>query len=168
LQTQLAQMATNHGARILQINEQAVAERKALEEAFKLQMAEFGYHSKAWLEEQAKLQNDSRGLFLRWYAGQLTEAEQGAQGYGRPTKYGPSTPTPYADGGPVTSTGLALLHRGEYVVPAGKNGAWPQGAGGGVALTLAAGSIVVNESSRPGQTAMEIRAALVALIQEAA
>jgi hypothetical protein len=51
--------------------------------------------------------------------------------------------TGFATGGPVTRTGLALVHQGEYVVP--KGGALATGTGGGMTVNLTVNGWVGND-----------------------
>ncbi len=158
---QLAQMDVEHQARLTQIGEQAAAERARTNEEFNKALEEVGLRNERWFKEQQKLEEEAIKSFRRvWEAINAKPGSgidtSGAIG-GRPG----FVPTPFAAGGPVLRSGLALLHAGEFVMPAARGGN-TRGP-----LTLNA-SIVVNESSRPEQTGEEIRAALISLLREAA
>lgn len=156
---QLAQMDTQHQLRLEQNSTQAAEERTREQEEFNKQLEAQGLHNEAWLKAQKKQEEDSLKLFDEWWKAINQRFGGGIPNSGDAGR--PAVPTPFALGGPVLSTGLALLHRGEYVMPAARGS-------GGRAMSLTVGSIVVNESSRPGGTAAEIRQMLIELVSEAA
>lgn len=176
-QTQLTQMDTAHGQRLEQIDRHAADERERLDTAFAAQMTQLGEHNAAWLIRQKELQDSALKLFDTGFWAEINKrlgstATITGPGEGGGTTIGgrrtPTTYQPFAEGGPVLSTGLALLHRGEFVMPAPSAQRGWAGASGGRSLNVQAGAITVNESQRPGQTAMEIREMLISLLEEAA
>lgn len=164
-QAQLEQMAVEHQNRLEQIAQQGAEERAALQEQFNQALADAGLRNERWLKEQEKAKDEAMKLFEEFWRSITQRMGGGVNTRGDAGRPGFAAPTAFAQGGPVLSGGLALLHAGEFVMPAPA----VRGASGGGSgpLTLNA-SIVINESARPGQTAAEIRQMLIDLVREAA
>lgn len=165
---QLAQMEQAHQDRLIQIDRHAAAERTALDDAFENQLADLKLYNADYLEEQKRLQDAATELFREMWGDWVETMEEARRAVPPPPGGERGLPDPFErpeqfqDGGLVTRTGLALVHAGEYVVPA--HAARDGGMGRSLSLTLGPGSIVVNEASRPGQTAAEVEEALIGIL----
>jgi hypothetical protein len=162
---QMAQMATAQAERMAAISEQEASEKKALEEKFLADMEAEGLHNEQWLKIQAERQKESLKLFDEFWKelnkrfaiqGPKTEAETPA----------PAFPSSFADGGWVQRGGMARVHAGEFVVPAGQ----ARAMAGGMARNVTIGDI--NVYGVAGQSADGLAAAvrreLMAALEEAA
>lgn len=129
-QHQLDQEAQNQAERLQQISRQAAEQRQALDDEHAKQMAALGLFNTAWstsqqtaqakaLEEWDKYWNGKGG----WLDTQQKAMQRAADlGLGLVAP-GPAPKVPqrtYQSGGWVTETGMALVHSGEYVVPASR------------------------------------------------
>ncbi len=161
---QLAQMAQAQAERMAQIDEQAACEKKSLEEAFLAQMELLGIHNENWLKIQAEQQKASLKLWEEFWKeinksltpqGPKTEAESQATAF----------PKSFADGGWVQRSGMARVHAGELVIPAGAARAYA----GGMARNVTIGDIVVHGAVGQSEQALAaaVRRELMAALEEA-
>lgn len=103
-QQQLAQMDAAHAERLTQIDRQERANLKAWEDAHAKELAELGLFHQEW----KKIQDTQQELALKKWDEWWEEFKK---------RFDPNDEDPgYADGGPVKSTGAALVHAGEYVL----------------------------------------------------
>lgn len=112
-QRQLTELDAQHQRRLTQISQNAVAERQELEAAFQERLAELGIHNAAWLELQQQREADSLEMFGDYLDTWNRMARE------RLLAQDPeSDPFPggYQHGGPVSRTGRALVHAGEFVL----------------------------------------------------
>ena len=162
---QLAQMATAQAERMASIAEQEAREKKSLEEKFLAEMEAEGIHNENWLKIQAERSKASLKLWEDFWKeiekkfapqGPKTEAEAQATAW----------PQSFADGGWVQRGGMARVHSGEFVVPAGQ----ARAMAGGMARNISIGDINVYGS--PGMStdglAAAVRRELMAALEEAA
>lgn len=162
---QLAQMATAQAERMAQISTQAAQEKAALDERFMAELEAVGVHNEQYLSIQKAKQDASLKLFEDWFdeinkkfapQGPKTEAEAQATAW----------PKSFADGGWVRRGGMARVHAGEFVVPAGQ----ARAMAGGMARNVTIGDI--NVYGAPGMStdglAQAVRRELMAALEEAA
>lgn len=128
---QLADMDAAHAERLAQINRQAAEERQAHHDAFQQQMADLGVQNEAWKALQDAKEKASLESFDEWWE----EINKRFRFQGPdPAHAQPATPAfppfleGYAKGGLVPRTEPALVHRGEYIIPAAQVAALMQPA----------------------------------------
>lgn len=141
---QLTDMDTQNAKRTERAQKQYAQELADLEDSFRSQLSDGGIFGDAWLKNQDAWQAESLKrfyLFFQDIANGLTPASQAPDPNNPLIPKNPKYYTPFATGGFVKSTGLALLHKNETVVPAGK------GPGGsGKSIHFAANSINIHPS----------------------
>lgn len=112
-QEQLQEMAEAHSLRVQQIQQHAADERQELEEAFLDRLDQLGLHNDDWLEVQEKGQAASLRSFEDWWEEIDRKFRDTPSGGGEvPQRAIPA----FQSGGLMPTTGLAYLHRGEYVL----------------------------------------------------
>ena len=175
-QNQLDEMALAHRDRMVQITAQALAERQELDREFIKRLAKLGLFHTSWMTLQEQWQQRSLESFRKFWEKVKEEADKALQPR---LPHVPGPIQPFQAGGAVGHTGLALLHRGEQVLNEGTSnmlrrllgGSFNQQqlvsamGGSNISLVLGPGSIVVNESSRPGMTGLEIEAAFLNIVR---
>jgi hypothetical protein len=179
---QLREMDNQQWQRLNQIRQHGWEEREQLDYEFQEQLTQLGLHQDDWLEAQEQGQDESLAAFQAWWD-QMAAVAGGDGGAGT----GGDEPS-YQAGGPVTSTGLAMLHgtqsRPEYVLSADTTrllqgalgGSFTQrqlvgavagaGAGGGTSITIQPGAFNIPIHGAPGQSATEIGAEVQRQLEE--
>jgi hypothetical protein len=185
----LSRMAEDQQQRLAQMDAAAARERAALDATLTAELAKQGDYYAKLLVAQSKHQTESQRLFDEWWEG-IKAAFRGAPagaggGTGGINRGSPIAPQPFAEGGPVNRTGLALIHAGEYVLnpqttaalqamlggfsQSGLVGAL-RGLGGNRSITVAEGAVQV--FGAPGQSEERlgqiVRAEMIAALQAAA
>ena len=164
---QLAEMAAAHGLRMGQLREQALREREQHQLAHEAVMVLLGAADeamKARVLAREKVLTDSYDRY--W-----DHVEKRTNDF--MLKLLETTPRPigggpvegYAKGGPVASTGLALLHAGEYVIPAAQASMM---GGSSMTNSTSMGGVTFNIYAQPGQGPQDIVAAIDAYMQQVA
>ena len=121
-QDQLNELDRQHAARLEQIKLQAEEDTKAIEDALGADLAAMGVYIKGYAEimkQRDKLIEDWFDKVIERIEDELEERK--ASTYSYDPRLGPQIPHSYAKGGIVPNTGLAYLHAGEYVIPAGSD-----------------------------------------------
>lgn len=163
-QTQLAQMATAQAERMAQISTQAAREKAALDESFQQQLSDLGIHNEQWLKLQQAKQDASIKLFDAWW--EAVNKRFAVQGPQTKAETPSAWPQSFADGGWVQRSGMAMVHAGEFVVPASQ----ARAMAGGMSRNITIGDIVVHGA--PGMDtnalALAVRREIVAALEEVA
>lgn len=142
---QLGEMDRQHGLRLAQIREQAAEEREQLDAEFKRQMVELEAQIDAWIDEQNRLTDAAIESYNRWFRN-LELRAAGLRGLSDREGSHPSAADPYIDLPlPATATTSSRSTTSNTV-------------------TIEAGAIVVQEATRPGQTAQEVEDALINIL----
>ncbi len=182
---QLEAQAIAHGLRLEQIEKHAADEREQLDTEFEKTLAKEGIKTRAFITEQELRAAAALRIFEDWWK-DLNDVMRetgggGGAGGGAGTNTGTSTTfQQFARGGPVSGTGRALVHAGEFVLNSNVteslraalgNFSQPElvtavaGGGGGVSLTVAPGAIQINEAVRPGDTGQEMEDAFLRIVR---
>lgn len=191
---QLTEQAEAHERRMTQITEQENTEKEERNRLFEEQLAAQGIKTAAFEEaekEREKIAIETFDAFwdhmLNRMSGGFVFADAPDPGDTHRAPSDPTSPTPFAKGGPVSGTTRALLHSGEYVLNPSVaeslramlgNFSQPElvtavagGTAGGnrnTSVRIAPGAIIVNESQRPGMTAREVEGAMLSVIRRIA
>lgn len=179
-QRQLDELDRAHTERIAQINQQQADERRKLDDEFLKQLDQLGIHNDQWLKLQKAQQDAALKSFEDWWKKINDKLKDFAPLSDDPAKFfagfqewiqefskyfelkqqNPNGPG-FANGGPVTHTGYALVHQGEFVL---SNAMLTQMRNpmamttNSSALTIADGAIRIYAA--PGQNAGDIAAAV--------
>lgn len=147
---QLAEMGRAHIARIQQIQDNARKEKVALQEAADAELIRLKLADEATKKRQEAKEKALEELWDKFHghiSKSLGGTAGGGAGGGRPTVPG-QEPLSFASGGPVTATGLALVHRGEFVMPApAMAAASGMGNNNSRSISIAQGAITVYGAS---------------------
>jgi hypothetical protein len=188
-QAELDQMAADHDDRMDEINRQEFEKLEDLKTDFDAEMVEINYQneSRKTAEETFFKKSLERwgDFFDDWL--ELEDAKRKKAFEEKGITLPGLQPTPFQEGGWVGRTGLATVHQGEYVLNPNTTrtlrdmmggqftqaGLLSMAAGGGsnstsksVTVTFHPGAIAINESSRPGMTAVELQKMLVNIFEE--
>lgn len=122
-QDQLAALDDAHQDRLDQIDEQMAEETQRIKDALGEDLAEAGFYIKGMTE----IMNERKKLQEEWFDAMIERMEKEIElnknaGKVHDPRTSPERIPGFASGGVVSQTGLAYLHAGEYVIPAGNNG----------------------------------------------
>lgn len=149
---QLIEMDRAHQERISQITRHAEDERRQLDEEAKEALIELGTHNQAWLKEQAKKEEELEKLWDKFWGHvnkRLTMSPMPSGGGSLPTT--PGMIPGFASGGIVPRDMLALVHRGEHIIPATQ-----AAMGGGMGGATNMSGMTFNIYGAPGQSPDDI------------
>lgn len=155
---QLVEMDRAHQERLTQIDRHAAQERVELDQAFAAQLADLKLHNVAWIQEQKRLQDASTELFQQMWGDWRKTMEEAY----RATQ--PLFDVPTRD--QTRWQAPSLLSPDTWPSMQGGIPAQASAASRTTSVTVEAGAIVVNEATRPGQTAVEVEEALVKILGE--
>ncbi len=142
---QLAAIDTARSARLKQIDDQLQDDRTRLESEFRDKLYAENLYTEGWLLAQKDRQDKSIAFFKLFFKDIVDAAieaanrkiiDPGGDPAGRQPLENPLVPTPFARGGYVSKTGVALVHRGETITP-------PQGRSG-VHVNMHPGAITIH------------------------
>lgn len=114
---QLAELDRQHELRLKQIEDQARKEREAWDKEFEQLLLDMGIYVKGLTEKEA----ERNKLIEDWFDKMIEKMEKDIETRERFSRRGPGevpeeVPAGFANGGPVRKTGLATVHKGEYVL----------------------------------------------------
>lgn len=117
---QLTEMDRAQVERIQQIKDNAAEQRRQYEEQFRLDAVAAGLRIQSWIDEKNRMTDEAIKAFDRFMDEVLKRVTLGGgttagQDRGVPVSGGGPILS-RASGGPIPRTGLALVHRGEYVL----------------------------------------------------
>lgn len=117
---QLEEMDRQHQLRLKQIADQAQAERDAWEKEFEQLLLDMGIYVKGLTEKE----EERNKLIEEWFDKMIDKMEKDIETQDRFARRRPEdvpeeVPAGFANGGPVRRSGLANVHRGEFVLSRG-------------------------------------------------